>query len=58
MVCCPLRLTTERCEAEGIQADDHDSEHGAEQLNSMHLPVEDCEHQLQVLRDWCPPAAL
>ena len=29
----------ERCEAEGIKEDDHDSEHGAGQLNSMHLPV-------------------
>jgi len=26
----------ERCEAEGIWEDDHDSEHGAGQLNSMH----------------------
>jgi hypothetical protein len=41
----------ERCEAEGIQEDDHDSEHGAGQLNSMHLPIDDAEHQLQVLCD-------
>jgi hypothetical protein len=25
-------------------------------INSMHLSVDDGEHHLQVLRDWCPPA--
>ena len=60
MVCCPLRLATQASDAKlrAFRRTTTAANHGAGRLNSMHLPVDDAEHQLQVLGDPRSPALM